>query len=297
MKKSIKNLLFIPMNILYKISPKTVFKMLYFIKYGNSLNLDNPSTYNEKLNWMKLHYRNDLMPLCTDKYTVRQYIKDCGYADILNDLLWEGFNPYEIPFEDLPNQFVIKVTHGSSNNIICTNKGNLNIEKTLKLLETWLKEKYIPCYGEWFYGVIKPRIIIESFLSEDNQNVPEDYKMFCFNNIEGKQDVAFTVVDTDRFTKHKRKVYDRDWKLVPDVCINFPYDPFKDFNKPKQYEKMIEIAKKLASPFPHARIDFYVVKNKIYFGEITFMSDAGFGRITPFLMNKKMGDWIKISQN
>jgi hypothetical protein len=294
MNKTLKNIFLIPMNVLYKISEETTLKLIFFLKYRSKLNLENPKTYNEKLNWMKLYYRNELMPLCVDKYTVRQYVENCGCGEILNDLLWEGFNSNEIPFDKLPQQFVIKVTHGSSNNIICKNKNELNKEKTIKKLNKWLKQKYLPCYGEWFYGVIKPRIVIEKFLSDDNSAIPVDYKMFCFNNIEGKQGIGITVVDTDRFTYHKRKVYDFQWNLMLGICINFPYDSVKEFKKPLQYQEMLEYAKKLSAPFPHARIDFYLTNNKVYFGEITFMSDAGFGNITPYSFSEKMGDWIKL---
>ncbi|WP_043931168.1 ATP-grasp fold amidoligase family protein [Bacillus sp. EB01] len=294
MKKKIKNILLTPLNILYKYNPKIVFIIIYFVKFRRKLNLDNPKTYNEKLNWMKLNYRNELMPVCTDKFLVREYIKNMGGEDLLNEIIWVGHDPNEIPFDDLPRQFVIKVTHGSGNNIICKNKDKLDRIKTKKQLAKWLKMKYVPCYGEWFYGVIKPRIIIERFLSEDNLNVPVDYKVFCFNNIDGKHEIAFTAVDTDRFIEHKRRVYDKNWSLLEKVQINFPYEESKNFNKPAQYEKMIDYAKKLSSPFPHARIDFYVINNKLYFGEITFMSDAGFGKIQPHNMELKMGDWIKL---
>ena len=97
----LKNIILFPMNIIYKIKPEPALKILFRLKNGYKLNLENPSTYNEKLQWIKLNYRNDLMPICTDKYTVRQYVKDCGSGDLLNELLWEGFDPSEIPFDDL----------------------------------------------------------------------------------------------------------------------------------------------------------------------------------------------------
>ncbi|MRX73001.1 glycosyltransferase [Bacillus lacus] len=294
MHKQLKRILLTPVNVVYKISPKAVFQALFYIKHKYKLNIDNPKTYNEKLNWMKLYYKNELMPLCTDKYTVRQYVKDCGCEEILNELLWEGYDARDIPFEDLPQRFVIKVTHGSGNNIICTNKDSLDKKRTIKHVNKWLKQKYLPCYGEWFYGVIKPRIIIEKFLTEDNSNVPVDYKMFCFNNFGGEHGVALTAIDTDRFTFHKRKVYDGDWNILENQCINFPYDDANSFEKPKQYDKMKNYAKKLSKPFPHARVDFYVINNEIYFGEITFISDAGFGKISPYSLNEKMGSWIKL---
>ncbi|SNS62436.1 TupA-like ATPgrasp [Bacillus sp. OK838] len=296
MNKTLKKIILTPMNLLYKLFPKTELDLMFFLKHGYKLNLNNPKTYNEKLNWMKLYYRNDFMPLCADKYTVRQYVKDRGCEELLNELLWSGFDANEIPFDDLPQKFVIKVTHGSGNNIICTDKNKLNKVKTVNKLNKWLKQKYLPCYGEWFYGKVKPRIIIENFLSDDNFEIPLDYKLFCFNNIEGNHRVGFTVIDTDRFKHHKRKIFDTEWNELSNLRITFPYDEEKKIQKPKQYERMIDYAIKLSKPFPHARIDFYVVNNKIYFGEITFMNDAGYGKISPYSFHKKMGDWIKISE-
>lgn len=295
MNLTLKKTLLTPMNSFYALSPKAALKLLFYLKQGHSLNLENPRTYTEKINWLKLYYRNDLMPLCADKYTVRQYVKDCGCDELLNELIWEGFDAREIPFDKLPTQFVMKVTHGSGFNIICKNKADLNIYKTIKMLNKWLKEKYLPCYGEWFYGIVKPRIIIENFLSEDNYKIPVDYKMYCFNNIEGDQGVGLTAVDIDRFTDHKRKVYDIQWKPLTNIRINKPYDTVSDeFKKPDQYENMLHYAKKLAAPFPHARIDFYVINHKIYFGEITFSCSAGFATISPREINEKMGNWIKL---
>lgn len=294
MNETLKNFLLIPFNILYKISPKFELKLLFFLKKGYKLNLENPKTYNEKLNWMKLYYKNELMPICSDKYTVRQYVIDQGCGELLNELLWEGFDPEKIPFDELPNQFVIKVTRGSGKNIICKDKSQLDRKKTIRKLKKWLRQKYLPAYGEWYYNVIEPRIIIEKFLSNNNNEVPEDYKMFVFNNIEGKHDVGITVVDTDRFSGHKRNIYDADWNFLPNAWISFPHDKEKILPKPQQYEQMVEYAKKLAKPFPHARIDFYIVKGKIYLGEITLMNGAGFGRIKPREFDEKLGSWIKL---
>src|SRR5699024_147581 len=133
------------------------------IKTGDKLDLKHPQTYNEKLQWLKLYYKNPKIPQCVDKYQVREYVRNKGLDYILNDLLWEGFNPEDIPFDDLPNKFVIKATHGQGYNIICTDKSKLNYSKTIKTLNKWLDTKFLPSYGEWFYGVVKPRIIVEKF--------------------------------------------------------------------------------------------------------------------------------------
>ena len=151
-----KNIILTPFNILYKISPKLDLKILFRLKLGYKLNLKNPRTYNEKLQWIKLYDKNPLMPKCCDKYAVREYIEEKGYGSILNNLIWEGFNPEDIPFDDLPDKFVLKVTHGSTFNIICQDKSKLDREDVIKNCKKWLKAKFLPCYGEWFYGIEKP---------------------------------------------------------------------------------------------------------------------------------------------
>jgi hypothetical protein len=279
------------MNILYSLSPKTAVKLMFFLRKGYPLNLSSPVTYNEKLNWMKLYYRDDLIPLCADKYTVRQYIKDCGYEELLNELLWEGFDANEIPFAKLPRQFVAKVTHGSGMNIICKNKEQLNIKHTIKMLNKWLKEKYLPCYGEWFYGQVKPRIIIEKFLSEDGHTEPIDYKLYYFNNVHGSGNVGCTEVISDRFIHKKITMYDSKWNLLSQVPAR--NSVLTRHAKPKYYSQMVEITKKLAKPFIHARVDFYIVKDKLYVGEITFLAAAGFDYY-PKHIDLMMGSWIKL---
>ncbi|RJE48979.1 MULTISPECIES: ATP-grasp fold amidoligase family protein [unclassified Dehalobacter] len=293
MNQTLKNILLIPMNILFKINPTTELKLLFFLKKGYKLNLSNPRTFNEKINWIKLYYRNDLIPICADKYTVRQYVEDCGYKEILVDLLWEGFDANKIPFDKLPKQFVLKVTHGSGLNIICRNKDKLNIERTTKKLNKWLKHKYLPCYGEWFYRKVRPRIIIERFLSEDGDTLPIDYKLYYFNNINGAGGIEFTAIHTDRFTNHKMTMYDADWNKMNGVSYGYPSEI--DYQaKPKHYDEMVEITKILAKPFLHARIDFYIIRDKLYLGEITFTCSAGFANIKPYEFDVKMGSWIKL---
>lgn len=296
MNRKLKNIILSPMNLIYKINPKFELQLMFLLKERYKLNLDNPKTYNEKLNWMKLYYKNDLIPKCVDKYEVRNYIKDCGCEELLPKLLWEGFNANEMPFDDLPNQFVIKVTHGSGNNIICKNKSELNFNKVERMLTAWLKEEYIPCYGEWFYGIVKPRIIVEEFLTDNGVDSPKDYKMYCFNNINGDHGVGFTSVDTERFTSHKKTIYDGNWKILNDVTVGFPNDTVNICARPNLYEDMIKYALKLSKNFPHVRVDFYIVNNKIYFGELTFTNCAGFAKIKPYSFNERVGSWIDISK-
>lgn len=288
MNERLKRIILTPFNILMRVSPKLTLKILFFIKQGYRLNLENPKTYNEKLNWLKLNYRNKLMPICADKFTVRQYVKDKGLDHILNELYWEGFNPEDIPFDKLPNQFVIKVTTGSGKNIICKDKTKLNHQKTIETLRRWLSEKYLPAYGEWFYDVIRPRIIIEKLLIDENGEIPNDYKVFCFNG-----EPKYIAVDVGRFYEMKRNIFDIDWNFKKGYKISFPNDDII-LERPQCLEQMIQKARKLSEGFPHVRVDFYIIKNEIYFGELTFTNGAGFGNVQPYSFAEEMGNFIKL---
>jgi hypothetical protein len=286
MNYHVKNMILTPMNILYRFNPRLTFKLLYRLKTGYPLNLDQPITYTEKLQWMKLNFKNDLMPVCADKYEVRQYVKDCGCEKILNTLLWEGLHPDDIPFDELPERFVIKVTHGQGFNIICKDKSALNIQKTIRVLKRWLRTKFLPCYGEWFYGVKKPRIIIEQFLDDETYDSPVDYKVFCFHG-----NPKMIHIHVNRFSNHKRNFYDIDWNVMDHISMKY-VDPNLIFEKPKELDQLLEYARRLSADFIHVRVDFYIIQSKIYFGELTFTENAGFDKIRPREFDKKLGDWM-----
>ncbi len=290
MKTDTKNMILAPFNLLYKISPELELKLLFRIKQGYRLNLKNPKTYNEKIQWIKLYDKNPLMPKCVDKYTVREYVKSKGLENILNDLLWEGFEPEDIPFEELPNKFVIKVTHGSTFNIICTDKSKLDVKESILKLKKWLNEKFLPCYGEWFYGIEKPRIIIEKFI--ESEEGLKDYKVFCFN---GKPE--YVAVYSDRQKNNGvpcQEIYDTDWNLIKEHTNHYEL-PESFTGKPKYFDNLLKYAEILSKDFKHARVDFFIEKDKIYFGEITFTSSAGFGKFSSRGFAEKMGSYIKIN--
>lgn len=284
MNYCLKSLVLLPMNILYAISPKTELKLMFLLKQHYRLNLDNPKTYNEKINWQKLYYHNELFSICSDKYHVRSFVtkRGCGY--ILNDLLWSGFDPKDVPYDSLPNQFVIKVTHGSGFNIICTDKSELNKEEINNKLKKWLKTKYLKCYGENWYGVKKPRIIIEKYLEDPDKHGLFDYKFFCFN---GRP--KYVYVDTWKDGNHHINMYNADFTLRKEVSLGYSTDFTSVINKPSNYEEMLDVAKKLSAGFPHVRIDLYSLKGETVFGEMTFSKGAGFDRILPYEFDLEMG--------
>lgn len=288
MNPKIKKIVLFPFSVLYRISPKATLKILFRMKNGYKLDLENPKTYNQKLQWVKLNYKNPLLPKLVDKYTVRDYIGEKA-PELLTKLYWNGFDAKDIPWDELPDKFVIKVTHGSGYNIICKDKSALDIKACTKKINKWLKEKFLRCYGEWFYGVEKPRIIIEEFLDNGTNKEPEDYKIFCFN---GKP--KYVIVDTDRFAGHKRNVYDLEWNLLDNVTMNFPND--KPIDKPSKLTELLKYAEILSEALPHVRVDLYVVNDKLYFGELTFANGSGFDKITPFEFDVELGTYFSIAQ-
>lgn len=285
----LKNFILLPMNLLYSINPKLEIKLMFYLKQKYKLNLDDPKTYNEKINWQKLYYHNPNMSVCSDKFLVRNYVSEHGCNATLNELLWEGFDPVEIPFDSFPDKFVIKITHGSGFNIICTDKSSLNKKKVQKQLRKWMRTKYIKCYGESWYGREKPRIIVEKYLYNKNGGALFDYKFFCF-----KGEPQFVYVDTWKDGRHHINMYDADFNLYRNVSLGYPTDFNDGIVRPENYEEMLDVAKKLSAEFPHVRIDLYNVDGKIIFGEMTFSKGAGFDRILPYEFDLKMGENFEV---
>ena len=257
-------------------------KYLYKKKLGKKLNLQNPQTFNEKIQYLKLYYRNDLLTICADKLRVREYVSEKINEDILVPLLWVGEDPTHIPFETLPDSFVIKTNHGSGMNIIVKDKNKINKEEIAKKIKKWLKINFYKFYKEWSYKNIKRKIIIEQYLG-DNVN---DFKIFVFNN-----SAQFILVVFDRYAYNVRNFYNLKWELLDiKYCYN---NSTKVIAKPYNLKKMINYAEILSDKFPFVRVDFYEIDRKLYFGEMTFYPNAGFIK---FLENHEKWDlaWGKL---
>ena len=262
-------------------------KKLFKAIMARDLDFSNLRTYNEKLQWLKLNDKNDYYTTLVDKYAVREEIKKIIGEDFLIPLLgvWENAN--DIEFDKLPNQFVLKCTHNSGKGMcVCTDKNNLNIRKARKKLNKGLKENYYLKSREWPYKYVKPRIIAEQFIGEKNRT-PNDYKFFI---IEGK--IECIMVCSDRDTgKTNFSYYDIKWN---------DYSNEKNENKiqkPKMLDEMISITNKIIKGLPSIhtyRIDLYNVKNKIYFGEITFYNDGGFDDDITKETDELMGSKVKL---
>ena len=263
----------------------------YINRTGNKLDLKNPTTFNEKIQWIKLYDSTLLKTELTDKYLAREWIKEKIGEEYLIPLLgvYDSFD--EIDFDKLPDKFVIKTNHGCSMNIIVKNKDDLDVEDAGNKINTWLNKNYACHFGlELQYKHIKPKILIEEYIGVEDRDT-EDYKILCFH---GKPEFGF--VDHDRYTYHKRNVYDLDYNLLP-VKIDHPIK-MRDSNfideKPKTWDKMIELSEILSQGFIFVRVDFYSANDKIYFGEMTFTPGSGTSIILPDEFYRKVGDLIKL---
>jgi hypothetical protein len=256
------------------ISDEAFIRAYYRLHIGRHLNLRQPVTFTEKLQWLKLHYRLPEMTRLVDKYAVRDYVKETVGEDYLIPLIGLYRSPDEIDIDELPESFVLKPTHGSGWVILCQDKAKVDWVRARKRLRTWMRRNYYYHAREWAYKDVNPRIVCEAYLSDASGNVPPDYKVFCFAGTP-----AFIQVDVDRFEDHRRDYYDTSWNRL-DVKVLYPQSE-RPVPKPDGLDTMLQVAAALASPFPFCRIDLYAVGSRIYFGEITFIPDNGIGPVQP----------------
>ena len=284
---AVKILDWIRNNVLIFIPDKLYLKLMYKIKMNKNLDLKNPQTFNEKLQWLKLYDRKDIYTKLVDKYEVRDYISETIGKEYLIPLIgvYDKFD--DIDFSKLPNQFVIKCNHDSGSVVICKDKKNFDIKEAKKKINSALRKNYYYNGREWPYKNVKRRIIIEKYLNELDTGDVRDYKFFIFN---GK--FAYSFVCSDRFNDLKFTFYDREGKFL-DIkqggCLND-----SDVSKPVNYQKMIKLAEKLAKDTIQLRVDFYEINDKIYFGELTFYDSSGFAAFEPEEWDLKIGGWLKL---
>lgn len=271
---------------------KIFLKIVYRLYMGKSLNLRNPKSFTEKLNWLKVNQKDDSYSNLVDKYEVKKFVRTrLGNSDhiITNLGVWNSFD--EIDFDSLPNQFVLKTTNGGGNSsvVICKDKSKLDIEECRKKLS--LKSGKIFFWSrEYPYYKVKPRIIAEEFISTDDDEL-SDYKIFCFNG-----EPKFLFVGTERQkkgTEVKFDFFDTEFNHLP--IRNGHENSSHPIPKPQNYDEMLEIAKKLSAGFPHVRVDLYNVNGKIYFGEMTFFHCAGFVPFEPDEWDDKFGAMFNLN--
>lgn len=270
-------------------SDKVALKIKYKAVFGRKLNLKNPQTFNEKLQWLKLYNRKPEYTTMVDKYAAKKYVANIiGEEYIIPTLgVWEKFD--DINFDDLPNQFVLKTTHGSGDVVICKDKNTFDKESAKKKLTKALKTDFYKISREWPYKNVPRRIIAEQYMECENGQL-NDYKLFVFN---GHVKCCFVV--TDRFSSQMYVTFfDRSGALMP---FERGYPSKKEgLQLPPEYEKMIDLAEKLAKDVPFLRVDFYNVNNIIFLGELTFFPGGGFEQFNPDDWDCRLGEWLQLPQ-
>ena len=298
------------------LSDKSYLKLKYRLNLGKKLNLNNPITYNEKIQWLKLNDRNNQYTLMVDKIEAKKIVAKVIGKEYLIPTIGE-FNTFdEIDFSKLPNKFVIKCTHDSGGLIICRDKNKFDCNKARKIINKKMRKNYYYLSREWPYKNIKPRIIIEEYMDISNSDVTItkdkriitaeslqekvgllDYKFMCFDG-----DVKFLFLDigvigkgTHHAKEYYRNVYDADFNLMSfrETRDNYPIK----IKKPKNYDEMLKIARKLSANYPHLRVDLYNIDGKIYFGEMTLYHGSGLSNIfIPEIYDEKIGEYINLEK-
>lgn len=269
---------------------KWYMRQLFYNNVHYFPNFDNPKTFNEKIHWMKLYYQNPLITKCCDKFAVKEYVSELlGKEYVVPTIaVWDNVN--DIDFDSLPDKFVLKVNWASGYNIIVKDKSKLDINKTKAKISSWMQpfnNSYFVNFN-WGYKNMKPVIYAEEYIGELEGDIP-DYKFMCFN---GDPKCLFVV--SDRRTKMSLNFYDLEWNLLPFTRL-YPNSkhPLK---KPKNFDKMVELAKELSKPFPFVRVDFYEIGDKVMLGEMTFYPGGGLEPFTPEEWDYKMGEYITIPE-
>ena len=273
------------------VSPKLNTQLLYKKVFGKKIDFSNPKDFKEKLCWLKVYNynKNPLVYRCADKLLVRDYIRECGCEEILNDLYYVYNNPKEINWDNLPNQFVLKWNFGAGMNYVCKDKSKINTNELIAQLTKWGGVKYWLPYSEMQYKYIPKKIICEKYLSEDTKEVISDYKVYCFNG----QPLAILVMH-DRGHTIKTEFFDEKWNSLKNSSKYTT--PECKTARPECLNQMLEVSEKLSKPFPFVRCDYYIVNNKLYFGEMTFTPAGCMWPSETKIGDKTMGELLDLSK-
>lgn len=290
-------------------SDENYLKMMFRATTGKKLNLHNPQTFNEKLQWLKLYDRNPLYTIMADKVKAKEYVaKKIGEQYIIPTLgVWKSAD--DIDFDSLPDRFVIKCNHNSGKGMyICRDKSRMNVNEVRKGLSEGLREDYYKHGREWPYRDVPRRILAEQYMESEkpsfvNSDVEEkvsrvgdlrDYKFYCFNG-----EPKLCQVISDRAVDEKIDFYDMNWNRIIGLVglTSGVHNSDRDMPCPHSFEDMLSCARILSKGIPFSRIDFYDISGRAYWGEITFFPASGFGFFKPDGWNKKIGDWVKLPAN
>ena len=268
-------------------------KLLYRTYMGKKLNLKNPQTYNEKLQWLKLYDHNPLYTTMVDKYEAKKYVADIIGEDHIIPTLGVWDNPEDVDFDALPSKFVLKTTHDSGGIIIVDKACGYNRDDINSFFRQRLSHSTYAKQREWPYKNVRPRIIAEKYMEDDETHELRDYKFFCFDG-----DVRVLFIATDRQSKERETAFDffdRDFNWI-DLRHGHPNAP-QIPAKPKNFELMKQLAGKLSKGLIQIRVDLYEINGKVYFGELTFFHHGGVVPFDPESWDYELGKWIDLSKN
>ena len=268
---------------------KEYLEKLFKLRMGYELDLENPKTFNEKMQWLKLYDRRPEYTTIVDKCAVKKWVADRIGEEYIIPTLGEWDSPDEIDFDSLPDQFVLKCNHNSGLGMcICKDKSKLDIAKVKNDLRKGLKENYYLSGREWPYKNVPRKILAEAYLTDEPETELKDYKAFNFD-----RQPKLIQIDSGRFTERKRNLYSTDWQYIEEA-IRYPTDPNRKINDPKRLDKMLELAHKLSAGYPHICMDFYSIDDKILFGELTLYHGSGLATFAPPETGQIMGEWLHL---
>lgn len=275
------------------VNDKLYLKIMFKYYLGHTLNLDNPTSYNEKLQWIKLYDRNPIYVKYVDKVAVRDFIANTLGDEYLIPLIGVWETPDEIDFATLPRQFVLKCNHNSGTGMcICKDKFSISEEKVKEDLHKGLKEDYFYFGREWPYKFVKRKIICEQFMVDESGTELKDYKVMCFNG-----EPKLIELHMGRFTDHQTQdFYDTNWNKtdITQGGISVYGTSTSDVPKPDTLDKMLEFSRILSKNIPHVRIDWYSINGRLYFGEMTFFDGSGFDPYDRYEDDLLLGSWINL---
>lgn len=279
---------------LIHISDEKYIRLLFQDRFGIKIDLENPISFNEKIQWLKLHDRKEAYVTMVDKYLVKEYVANkIGKEHIIPTLgIWDSFD--QIDFESLPNQFVLKCTHDSGSVVIVKDKAKMNIKKCKRIISRCLKRDYYLLGREWVYKNVERKVIAEKYMQESENDADlTDYKFYCFNGTP-----MYCQVITNRTSDERIDFFDMNWNHMEFTGLAKPYKPFSDteIHEPLNLKKMKEYCSLLAKDIPFLRVDFYEIDQQIFFGELTFFPADGVGEFYPNEWNVKLGNMIDISK-
>ena len=264
-------------------------KRYYKARTGRELDLDHPKTFNEKLQWLKIHDRNPLYTKLADKYEVKEYVAGrIGNEHVIPTYgVWERVE--DICYKELPDRFVLKTTHDSGSVVICKDKNRFDIKKAQRKLNSSLKRNYFYKMREWPYKNIKPRIIAEKYMVDESKIELKDYKVLCFDSAP-----KLIELHQGRFAQeHFMDYYDLDWNRTS-ICNIHEKPSLVSMPRPKCLAQMLDYSHILADGIPHVRVDWYVINDQLYFGEITFYDGSGYDLFIDERDDELLGSWITV---